>query len=128
MTTIKEIILPFLNDKKKKSVDSIIDNIIAKKYPNFNKNKINRKEVSRLKSNFNLKWKSSQRTLDRFIKKHQAWLEKKIYIFEKPKDKIIPTTSKKTTVAKNKAKKEKNLETDKLILATIKKTKTRGKT
>ena len=107
MTTIKEIILPFLNDKKKKSIDSIIDNIIAKKYQNFNKNKINRKEVSRLKSNFNLKWKSSQRTLDRFIKKHQAWLEKKNYIFEKPKDKIILTTSKNTTAAKNKAKKEK---------------------
>ena len=123
MTTIKEIILPFLNDKKKKSVDSIIDNIIAKKYPNFNKNKINRKDVSCLKSYFNLKWKSSHRTLDRFIKKHQAWLEKNIYIFEKPKDKIIPTTSKKTTVAKNKAKKEKNLETDKLILATIEKLK-----
>ena len=54
-------------------------------------------------------------------------MEKKIYIFEKPKDKTIPTTSKKTTVAKNKAKKEKNLETDKLILATIKKLKQEGK-
>ena len=64
MTTIKEIILSFLNDKKKKSIDSIIDNIIGKKYPNYNKNKINRKEVSRLKSKFNLKWKSSQRTID----------------------------------------------------------------
>ena len=68
---------------KKKSFESIVDETVSVNYTKNDMKRIDKKEIYKLKYYFNKKWKSSHRTISRFMKDNETWLDREINLFKK---------------------------------------------
>ena len=114
----KEIVNLFLNEKKNKSLDNAINDVIEN-ISTSSTRKINKSQISKFKYEFNQKWKKCSRNKKLFLKRHDNWLNEEIKIFIEDENK--PKLKKRDII--NKAKSAK---CDKLISDTINQLKKNG--
>ena len=68
---------------KKKLFESIVDETVSANYTENDKKRIDKKEIYKQKYYFNKKWKSSHRTISRFMNDNETWLNQEINLFKK---------------------------------------------
>ena len=125
MITKKIIIETYIKQDQKTSFNDIINEIINS---NFDNKVIDKQKVIKFIYDFNIRWKNSKRTLEKFLCKNKTWLNTEINVM---KNKYITeknSESSNISASKISITKIKKNSTKKLISAAVKQLKKEGKT